>query len=840
MIITCKKQIPLRWIFFSILPWASFAYTWAMGGTTFLFSLKKFLENPAAVTFILSLPTLISVFTGPYFSFLSDRIWTRYGRRKPLLILSFTGVMLSLAAMPWMPNFWALVAVYLLYCFFGDLNTMELLKQEIVPPHERGRATGAMLWCTNLAGIFFNFVALGRFDDVSFYSGFPIAGECILYLSASLLISVMLLLVMLGIKEIDQHSPVRGQHFSLRNFAVAITDRELWPVYLLIFGSAVLNAGLGPLANLLYTEQWGYSKQEMGINIAVGGVINIFLIGALTVFADKLNRMRAYQTLICLSLGLNVAYFSYVTFVLPDQRPSLVEIILFGELSSVVGLLTSMIYYPLVYDYIRRNKMGTYAAGAGLVMRLTGLMTLNGVGLFIWAYATLFQPPAGEMVRVVLKGGDANTQAHVQSLLQAAAWNNPTTGEPAASTLLDARAWQSDGTVSSSGRAWEIRLRNPQSAKWAKTKEELDKEISLLQSQTKILTDRLTAAGSDAEAKCYADLKQELFDKQKCTENLSRQTAQIQGTLNQQAQKFEAQVQRVLAAQLLSEGDQILRASTSTAAIVEYTLTSPPKGKELEKILEKLRQLEPDVIDLRPVKKATDYAVELSTLTTPASNDRELAEKFKSALQRAASAARTRLELKTNDSFPITRFPALRLDLLTVEPAVTDYISPVTRGVNAILGLFDAAPRPDRKLTALARSLRSPSDVNHVKITPGPEKKSFTVHVVLPPHAPVDSTASTLVSERMRQLLSPSASPQIVSQALHFYERVDATSASQRLTIAKPVLASAYAPMRYNYMCGYLWMFIMGAIGITITFVFCHYESKGYIHKRGVEEAEAT
>ncbi len=840
MIITCKKQVPLRWIFFSILPWASFAYTWAMGGTTFLFSLKKFLENPAAVTFILSLPTLISLFTGPYFSFLSDRIWTRYGRRKPLLIISFIGVMLSLAAMPWMPNFWALVAVYLLYCFFGDLNTMELLKQEIVPPHERGRATGAMLWCTNLAGIFFNFVALGRFDDVAFYAGFPIAGECILYLSASLLICVMLLLVVLGIKEIDQHSPVRGQHFSVRNFAVAITDRELWPVYLLIFGSAVLNAGLGPLGNLLYTEQWGYSKQEMGINIAVGGVINIFLIGALTVFADKLNRMRAYQTLICISLSLNVAYFSYVTFILPDQRPSLVEIILFGELSSVVGLLTSMIYYPLVYDYIRRNKMGTYAAGAGLVMRLTGLMTLNGVGLFIWAYATLFQPPAGEMVRVVLKGGDANTQTQVQSILHAASWTNPATGTPVASTLVDARAWQSDGTVSSFGRAWEVRLRNPQSAELAKTKEELGKEISLLQSQSKILTDRIAARKDQVHAETSARLEQELHEKQKCVENLAQQTAQIQDTLRHQAQKFEIQVQRTLNAQLLEDGGQILRASTQSAMILEYALATPLKSKELEKILEKLRRLEPDVIDLRPIKKETDYTVELSLLSTPSSSDGTLAEKFKTSLQCASRESGICLELKIKQAVHAIRLPAIQFDVLTVEPATTDYLSPVTRGVNAILGCFDAAPQPDRKLTALARALRSPSGVNHVKISPGPEKKSISVLAVIPPQAPTADSASTRLGERMRDLFGPTTSPQIASQALHFYERVDATSAAQRLTLAKPILATDYAPMRYNYMCGYLWMFIMGSIGITITFIFCYYESKGYIHKRGVEEAEST
>ena len=298
MIITCKREIPFRWIFFAILPWASIAYTGGVAGVAFVFSLKKFVENPAGLTFILSLPTFISMVTGPCTSFMSDRIWTRFGRRKPFIITSWIGMCLCLVLMPLMSNFWSLLVSYVFYSFFNDLNSpIDPLQQEITPPQERGRSTGAMQWCWNLANITFYFVALGRFDDIQYMAGVPISGEMVIYWSGALLLTVMLLLITLGIKEIDQKSSLVGQRLSLQSVFGGIFDKELLPVYLLVLGAATLGSGLGPLSNLLYTDQWSYTKQDMGINMAAGGVINFFIIGLLTLFADKLNRMRAYQTL---------------------------------------------------------------------------------------------------------------------------------------------------------------------------------------------------------------------------------------------------------------------------------------------------------------------------------------------------------------------------------------------------------------------------------------------------------------------------------------------------------------------------------------------------------------
>jgi MFS family permease len=189
---------------------------------------------------VLSLPSFISIILQPVVSFLSDRIWTRFGRRKPFVGTSFFGVTVCLVLLPFMPNFWTLLAVYMVYNVFADLNSpMEPLKQEIIPPHERGRATAAMAWCSNLGTMTFWFVALGRFDDVSYMGGLAINGETVIYCSGALLILVCFLALalwrtleqwmqskglgscarqlikeMAGIKSVDVIVPV--QHLGLR------------------------------------------------------------------------------------------------------------------------------------------------------------------------------------------------------------------------------------------------------------------------------------------------------------------------------------------------------------------------------------------------------------------------------------------------------------------------------------------------------------------------------------------------------------------------------------------------------------------------------------------------
>jgi Na+/melibiose symporter-like transporter len=805
MIVTCKKQIPARWILFAILPWASFVYNYSVVSVAFLFSLKKFVENPAGLTFILSLPGFISVVSAPLASFLSDRIWTRFGRRKPFLVVSWSGIVMSMVLMPIAPNFWTLVALYMLYNLFVDLNsTLEPLKQEIIPPHERGRAVGGMEWLANLANIAFYFLALGRFDDFRFMAGVPLFGEAAIYWSSALLVCVMLMLIMLGIKEVDQKSPLRGERLSVRNLFLGLMDAELWPVYLLVFSSAAIWSGLGPLSNLLYTDQWGYSMQEMGVNIAVGGVINMFVIGLLTVFADRLNRMRAYQILISISLLDQVAYYCYVTFLLPDRRPSLIEIIVFGESLTILGLLTSMIYIPLIYDYVRRNKMGTFVAGSGMVGRIIYLLALNGAGLFVSGYSALFQPPAGEMTRVVLR--QPISRAEILKELRVASWRYPGDGSPAPSGDIDANVWQANGAFSKVGRCWEIRLRDKDSEKLAARKEELAQEKS-----------RLASPAGDG---------------------ISSRIDAIDAQLNARAEKFRAATDSVLGNAVMADGEQLLAASVRPALIVAIPAATSFDPRALEKLLAALRDEYPGVIDLRPLGPGRQ-GVALSAILASDIDPATFVRALRDSTRRIAAKQLPGVFLSHSQMPAVSRVQALTLDLAVGEEPVDTYVSPVTRIVNRAVALFGDPPGRERRLAAAARNLRMPPEIDHVHVGPGAGSRTISTTAVL--SGTTDAPAGEVddaVESRLRVLLGRTASPLVLTQARTLYDRIEKAAASQRITVVRPSLGSAYTPMKYDYMSGYLWVFLCSLLGIGSTILFCRLEASGFVHKRGLEESD--
>jgi len=249
---------------------------------------------------------------------------------------------------------------------------------------------------------------------------------------------------------------------------------------MLITGTAMMTAGLGVMGTLLYTEQWAYSEQEMGFNVAIGGIINCFLIVILGFFAQKVPRMKTYQWLMGLSLVINFCFFVYVHFFIYDRRPSLVEVIFFGEALSIVGLLTGMIYLPLVYDYIPRNEMGTYAAGSNLLNRVVSIATLNGVGIFIWAYAALFLPPGGDSTRVGLRS--ERSESEVAAMLAKAGLSDPATGAPLS---LNTQAWYATTSAISRSHAFEIRSKSDNSVDLHAQRDEVTSRSNVLIAEEK-------------------------------------------------------------------------------------------------------------------------------------------------------------------------------------------------------------------------------------------------------------------------------------------------------------------------------------------------------------------
>ena len=52
----------------------------------------------------------------------------------------------------------------------------------------------------------------------------------------------------------------------------------------------------------------------------------------------------------------------------------------------------------------------------------------------------------------------------------------------------------------------------------------------------------------------------------------------------------------------------------------------------------------------------------------------------------------------------------------------------------------------------------------------------------------------------------------------------------------RPFTAVRYAPQRYDYFSGYIFMFLTDILALYVTFVIVRLERKGVVRKLGVEE----
>jgi MFS family permease len=798
MLITRCNPIPTRWILMAILPWTALMFQWQVMGTAFTFSLSKFVENPAALTLLLSLPGFVSIVLAPLAQFLSDRIWTRFGRRKPFIVAGGAAMYSGLLVMAFAPSASVLVAGYFLYSFGADFyGALEPLKQEIVPPPQRGSATAVMQWLSNFCSLLFFAVVLGRFDEVGSLFGVLLTGETAAYASCVVLGLTMLAVVMLGVKEANPHSVLCGQRLTPRTILGGLLDREFRPVYLLVFGAAILNAGLGPLNALLTTVQFGMTKQQMGYNVAIGTTLNLLIfIPLIGLFADRLNRTRAYGILISLTAAVECAFFLYVRYVLVHHRPTWQEMVVFGGVLSVASILTQVVFTPMVYDYIRRDKMGTYAAGANLLMRATSIVTLNLMGLFVWGYATLFQPPAGEMCRVTLSREVSREDLRE---LVAVPWTE-------ASTPV-ARLWRATGADLPTGRAIEFRRRN-------RASERLDAERTRLQSDLRRL-------GGDVAAHAPAT--------QERAAALSSRLADIDSQLADRAAAFRDEVVRVLGASLLADGQQVLSAEADDGRICTFLLTRRPRARELEHARAALRAHHADIIDACAVARDGRFALAVSVAST-SSPDCAADELHRTLAASVPGLVSTAPALET----PVR---VLRLGLATVEEPLDRFVSPLNRWlIHPLLAKVGRVPAPTDRLRALGRALRLAGTAEHARVEPLEVGNGILVSAVL---AATDSAAPGAddVAARLAELLGDS---ETTAQAQRLYRHTVAAAEVLHLTVARRQLTHAYAGLAYDYMAGYLLMFVGSVVGVALTLAFRRLERRGRIRKHGCEEAASA
>ena len=138
---TQRNKIPWRWVLFMVLPFYGLSMAEHL---PFVFTLNKFTYSAAGIMFLASFNVLFTFTLAPLIAWKSDRLWTRFGRRKPFAIAGLLGISFVMIFFPLAPSLWMLVIVYVFFNICTDTlvtGVYQPLFMEVVPQPQRGRGS---------------------------------------------------------------------------------------------------------------------------------------------------------------------------------------------------------------------------------------------------------------------------------------------------------------------------------------------------------------------------------------------------------------------------------------------------------------------------------------------------------------------------------------------------------------------------------------------------------------------------------------------------------------------------------------------------------------------------
>ena len=401
---THHAKVRWSWVAWMIFPWASLTYFGNCGGAPLAFTIRKLVESPAIVALLSSINFAMVFLVSAWASYMSDRMWTRWGRRRPLLIVGWTGGAIAMFFVPLADNVWTLAALIIIFQFCSDVGSpYEPLYNEVIPPSQRGRASTMRNIMQNMTGLFFNGVMLAQFDrqyDLGRVNDWlRVDGERLLYWVGSAAVLGASAFLAFKVRETPPPESIRRERFSVVGFFRDVFgNRQQWMVYLLYVSPYLVIGGIGSFmassfgafVTLFTTEQLGFSKQQVGWAAATIGIVNMALFVPLWGYlADRLPRLKLFHFALIVPVAINLTLWLVVRFG-TDYSLSFSALLAFAILSEGTMSLVMVLWGPLVYDYLPSNSYGTAGAGFSFVGGLTNFLLINGAGLWVQGVTHVF------------------------------------------------------------------------------------------------------------------------------------------------------------------------------------------------------------------------------------------------------------------------------------------------------------------------------------------------------------------------------------------------------------------------------------------------------------------
>jgi Na+/melibiose symporter-like transporter len=349
-----------------------------------------------AASFLKSLGTAVAILWQPVIGGISDRTVTRWGRRRPFIVVGTAGDLVFLVGIALAGSYWWLVVCYFLLQLAS--NTAQApyqgLLPDVVPPAQRGEASG-FYGVANLVGIAGGTVGAG----LLLVHGRGLAIASIIVVLVSTMVVTVLLVP-------DRAAPVEGQFQDLREllaktFAVPFRNRAF--VWLMV-SRLLIFMGFGGLQNFafFYFDNVFFHHDRRATAIAASTLLGIAIaVAALVTWpASRLSNRTGRRPLIfgaglVGAAGSLVLVFSHYLWVPSGVVSPLATMLRVPELAAqatltgvAIGLGLGVFFsvdWAFIQDIIPPHEGGLYmgfsniaTAGAGIIAVFLGGPLLDG------------------------------------------------------------------------------------------------------------------------------------------------------------------------------------------------------------------------------------------------------------------------------------------------------------------------------------------------------------------------------------------------------------------------------------------------------------------------------
>ncbi|MDX2108834.1 MAG: MFS transporter [Verrucomicrobiota bacterium] len=386
-------------------PWFCVLFHVFVAGTAITYTIKHYTNDPQIITGVLSIAGIVGLFIGPIVSFLSDRIWTRIGRRKPFILITWMSAAIGLALIPLVPvigpalnsvlqpfgvpyikDFFLLATIIVSYGILGSFQgPLEPLCLEVVPAAQRGRYWAMRNILGNLACIYF-FQILWPYYDVSVplistaWLHVELTGEQMIYVMASGLFAINSIYLMVNIKEtrIPTAENLKFREIKVWPFVKAFIldvfgDKRWYPLYIIIVIPGIAAAVWGTMNNVMQTDQFGYSKPNMAMMGLPPMVLSMLFITPFAGwYSDRKPSIKGPLMALLILVGfgtLGAMFWIYQGLVLPNklELPSLEMCFLLTGLIAVSTICFFVVIIELVLKFANRDDMRAWIATLAIV-----------------------------------------------------------------------------------------------------------------------------------------------------------------------------------------------------------------------------------------------------------------------------------------------------------------------------------------------------------------------------------------------------------------------------------------------------------------------------------------